>query len=50
LQGLYYATAHKVTKGDMLMVPENTPHAVTQVDGKALVLMSMHLPLAAAAK
>jgi mannose-6-phosphate isomerase-like protein (cupin superfamily) len=38
---------HRMVKGDMLMVPENTPHAVTQVDGR-LVLMSMHLPLAAA--
>jgi mannose-6-phosphate isomerase-like protein (cupin superfamily) len=35
---------HKVVKGDMMLVPENTPHAVTQVDGK-LVLMSLHLPL-----
>lgn len=34
---------HKLVKGDMILVPENTPHAVTQVDGK-LVLMSMHLP------
>ena len=35
--------AHKLVKGDMLLVPENTVHAVTQVDGR-LVLMSMHLP------
>lgn len=34
---------HKLVKGDMLLVPENTPHAVTQVDGR-LVMMSMHLP------
>lgn len=34
---------HKVAKGDMILVPENTPHAVTQVNGK-LVLMSLHLP------
>jgi mannose-6-phosphate isomerase-like protein (cupin superfamily) len=35
--------AHKLVKGDMLLIPENTVHAVTQVDGR-LVLMSMHLP------
>jgi mannose-6-phosphate isomerase-like protein (cupin superfamily) len=40
--------AHRMVKGDMLLVPENTPHAVTQVDGR-LVLLSMHLPIAAAA-
>jgi len=34
---------HRMVKGDMLLVPENTPHAVTQVDGR-LILMSMHLP------
>jgi mannose-6-phosphate isomerase-like protein (cupin superfamily) len=37
-------TARKIAKGDMILVPANTPHAFTQVDGK-LVLMSMHLPL-----
>ena len=41
-------TAHKLVKGDMILVPEGTPHAVTQVDGR-LVLMSMHLPLPAPA-
>ncbi len=34
---------HKLVKGDMVLIPENTVHAVTQVDGR-LVLMSMHLP------
>ena len=37
------ATPHKVVKRDWILVPENTPHAVTQVDG-ALALMSLHLP------
>jgi mannose-6-phosphate isomerase-like protein (cupin superfamily) len=37
------ATERKLVRGDMVLVPENTPHAVTQVDGM-LVLMSMHLP------
>ena len=34
---------YKLVKGDMILIPENTAHSVTQVDGK-LVLMSMHLP------
>lgn len=34
---------HKLVKGDMILVPENVPHSVTQVDGK-LVMMTMHLP------
>jgi mannose-6-phosphate isomerase-like protein (cupin superfamily) len=42
------AMERKLVKGDMVLVPENTPHAVTQVDGK-LVLMSMHLPRSGAA-
>jgi mannose-6-phosphate isomerase-like protein (cupin superfamily) len=37
-------TPYKLVKGDMILVPENTAHSVTQVDGK-LVLMSLHLPL-----
>lgn len=37
------AKEYKVSKGDMIMIPENTPHAVTAVDGK-LVLWSMILP------
>jgi mannose-6-phosphate isomerase-like protein (cupin superfamily) len=37
-------TTYKLAKGDMVLVPENTAHAVTQVDGKAVVLLSMHLP------
>ncbi|HEY2676329.1 MAG TPA: hypothetical protein VGI65_05120 [Steroidobacteraceae bacterium] len=36
-------TPYKLAKGDMVLVPENTAHSVTQVDGK-LVLMSLHLP------
>jgi mannose-6-phosphate isomerase-like protein (cupin superfamily) len=38
-------TSRKLTKGDWVMVPENTPHWFTQVEG-ALVLMSIHLPRA----
>ena len=36
----------KLVKGDMALVPENTPHAITQVDG-ALVLMTLHMPVPA---
>jgi mannose-6-phosphate isomerase-like protein (cupin superfamily) len=36
-------TPYKLAKGDMILVPENTAHSVTQIEGK-LVLMSMHLP------
>jgi mannose-6-phosphate isomerase-like protein (cupin superfamily) len=35
---------HNIVTGDMMLIPENTSHAVTQVNGK-LVLMSLHLPL-----
>jgi mannose-6-phosphate isomerase-like protein (cupin superfamily) len=40
-------TPYKLSKGDLILVPENTAHSVTQVEGK-LVLMSMHLPRPAA--
>jgi len=36
--------AVKLVKGDMALVPENTPHAITEVDG-ALVLMTLHMPV-----
>jgi uncharacterized protein GlcG (DUF336 family)/mannose-6-phosphate isomerase-like protein (cupin superfamily) len=42
------ATPRKLAKGDMLLVPPYTPHAVTQVDGR-IILMSMHLPVPPAA-
>lgn len=40
--------AHKLVKGDMVMVPANTAHWFSQIDGR-LVLMSIHLPMPAAA-
>lgn len=40
-------TPRRVAKGDFVMVPENTPHWFTNLDG-TLVLMSLHLPRAAA--
>ena len=38
------STLYKVTKGDMIMIPKNTPHRVSQLDGSKLVLWSMILP------
>ena len=37
------STIYPVVKGDMLLLPENTPHKVTAVNGR-LVLMTLHLP------
>jgi mannose-6-phosphate isomerase-like protein (cupin superfamily) len=37
------AVEYKVSKGDMIMIPENTGHRVSKVDGK-LVLWSMIMP------
>jgi len=34
---------YKLVKGDMVLIPENMVHSVTQTDGK-LVMLSMHLP------
>ena len=39
--------SQRVSKGDFFLVPENTAHGFTQIDG-TLVLMSIHLPRAAA--
>lgn len=38
-------TPRRVAKGDFVIVPENTPHWFTGIDG-TLVLMSLHLPRA----
>jgi len=38
-----------IGKGDFIMVPEGTPHWFGEIDG-ALVLMSLHLPHAAATR
>jgi len=35
--------SRRVSKGDFFLVPENTPHGFTDIDG-ALVLMSVHVP------
>src|SRR5882757_1391986 len=36
--------AQTVTKGDVLIVPENTPHQVTPSGGAPIVLMTLHVP------
>ena len=36
-------TPRKLTKGDFLVVPENTPHWFSDLDG-SIVLMSLHIP------
>jgi len=38
-------SSRRVAKGDVIVVPEKTPHWFTQLDG-ALVLMSLHVPRA----
>jgi mannose-6-phosphate isomerase-like protein (cupin superfamily) len=41
--GIDGGNSRRVEKGDFVMVPENTPHWFTGIDG-TLVLMSLHLP------
>jgi len=36
---------HHVVKGDVLMVPNNTPHQVVPTGGAPIVVMTMHVPL-----
>ncbi len=45
--GIDGGTSQRVTKGDFMIVPENTPHWFSAIEG-SLVLMSIHLPRAAA--
>src|SRR6516165_4800971 len=35
---------HAVVKGDMLIVPANTPHQVIPTGGAPIVLMTLHVP------
>lgn len=41
--GLDGGVPHTIAKGDILVVPENTPHWFSRIDGK-LVLLSLHVP------
>jgi hypothetical protein len=46
-KSLVGASSYKLAKGDVVMLPENSPHAITEVEGK-LVMLSLHLPHPAA--
>lgn len=41
--GIEGGTSREVSKGDVFVVPENTPHWFSKVNG-TLVLMSLHVP------
>lgn len=41
-------TPYRLAKGDVAMIPVGIAHTISQTDGK-LVLLSMHLPMAASA-
>jgi mannose-6-phosphate isomerase-like protein (cupin superfamily) len=45
--GIEGGQTRRVTKGDFIMVPENTPHWFSAIEG-SLTLMSIHLPRAGA--
>ena len=42
-------TSHLVVKGDMILIPANSPHQVTPSGGAPIVLMTMHVPMPAPA-
>jgi len=39
---------HAVVKGDMIIIPANTPHQVIPAGGAPIVIMTMHVPYPAA--
>ena len=41
--GIEGGESRQIAKGDFIMVPENTPHWFSTING-TLVLMSLHLP------
>jgi mannose-6-phosphate isomerase-like protein (cupin superfamily) len=46
--GIEGGTSRSVAKGDFIIVPENTPHWFSAIDGP-IVLMSLHVPRVAGA-
>lgn len=42
-EGIDGGQTYKLSQGDVLIVPQNTPHQIMSVDG-ALVLMTLHVP------
>jgi len=47
--GIEGGTPRKLAKGDFLVVPENTPHWFSSIDG-TIVLMSLHVPRSGSAQ
>jgi len=47
--GIADGQTHHVVKGDMLIVPNNTPHQVVPGGGAPIVVMTMHVPFPAPA-
>jgi mannose-6-phosphate isomerase-like protein (cupin superfamily) len=45
--GIEGGTSRQIAKGDFIIVPENTPHWFSAING-TLVLMSLHVPAGAA--
>ncbi len=41
--GVEGGTPRRISKGDYIFVPENTPHAFTKTQGR-LIIMSIHVP------
>jgi len=46
--GVEGGTPQRISKGDYIFVPENTPHSFTKTQGR-LVIMSIHVPRGGAA-
>jgi mannose-6-phosphate isomerase-like protein (cupin superfamily) len=42
--GINNGVSHQVVKGDMILIPPNTPHQVIPSGDKPIVLMTMHVP------
>jgi mannose-6-phosphate isomerase-like protein (cupin superfamily) len=42
--GIEGGESRAVAKGDFFIVPQNTPHWFSSINGSALVLMSLHVP------
>lgn len=47
--GVEGGTPRRISKGDYIFVPENTPHAFTNAQGR-LVIMSVHVPRVGSAR
>jgi mannose-6-phosphate isomerase-like protein (cupin superfamily) len=43
-------SAQAITKGDFLVVPQNTPHQIAPTGGAPIILMTLHVPRKAAAQ